>query len=49
MMSPDRSQVLTVRLPEDLYQKLRRAAYDLQTSMNALVTEAVRAKLEPPA
>ena len=38
-------QVLTVRLPADLYHKLRRAAFDLQTSMNALVVEAVQAKL----
>ena len=46
-MTSDSPQVLTVRLPADLYRKLRRAAYDLETSMNALVVEAVQAKLEP--
>ena len=46
-MTSDHPQVLTVRLPDDLYHKLRRAAFDLKTSMNALVVEAVQAKLEP--
>ncbi len=37
---------LHVRLPADLYEKLRRAAFEQRTSMNALVVEAVRAQQE---
>jgi len=35
---------ITIRFPEDVYEKLRRQAFDERTSMNALVIEAVRAK-----
>jgi predicted HicB family RNase H-like nuclease len=37
-------QVLTVRLPKDLYEQLRKAAFDQRTSMNALIIEAIRAQ-----
>lgn len=35
-------QALTVRLPRDLYEKLRRAAFERHVSMNTLIIEAVR-------
>ncbi len=37
---------IKLRLPPDLYEKLRRAAFEQRTSMNALVVEAVRAQQE---
>ncbi len=39
-------QALNVRFPRDVYEKLRRAAFEQRTSMNALVVEAVRAQQE---
>jgi predicted HicB family RNase H-like nuclease len=33
---------ITIRLPEDLYEDLRRQAYEQRTSINALIVEAVR-------
>lgn len=47
-MTPPDTQVLTVRLPEGLYDKLRKAAFDQHTSMNALVIEAIREQLNVP-
>jgi len=41
-MTPPATQALTVRLPEDLYDKLRKTAFDQHTSMNALIIAAVR-------
>jgi hypothetical protein len=35
---------ITIRLPEDMYEDLRRQAYEKRTSINALIVEAVRAK-----
>lgn len=45
-MPPPDTQPFTVRLPPDLYDKLRKAAFDQHTSMNALIIEAVRAQQE---
>src|SRR5262249_19789285 len=42
-MSSEESRSVTVRLPADLYEKLRNAAFTQRTSMNALIAEAVRA------
>lgn len=39
-------QAITVRLPVDLYEKLRKAAFDQRTSMAALVIEAIRTQQE---
>jgi predicted transcriptional regulator len=39
---------LTIRLPDDLYEKLRKAAFDQHTSMNALIIAAVRAQHDVP-
>lgn len=44
-MTPD-TQAITVRLPVDLYDKLRKAAFDQHTSMNALIIAALRAQQE---
>lgn len=38
------THAITIRLPEDLYEALRRQAYEERTSINALIVEAVRAK-----
>jgi hypothetical protein len=35
---------LTIRLPDDVYDKLRKAAFDQHTSMNALIIAALRAQ-----
>jgi predicted HicB family RNase H-like nuclease len=44
-MTPDDDvQVFTIRLPRDLYEQLRKAAFDQRTSMNALIIEAIRAQ-----
>lgn len=37
-------QAITIRLPEDVYEELRREAFDKRTSMNALIVEAVRSR-----
>ena len=42
---PD-TQAITVRLPEDLYEKLRKAAFDQRTSMSALIIAAIREQQE---
>ena len=46
-MAPDDqpAQALTIRLPHDLYEKLRREAFEQHTSMNALIVEAIRKAL----
>jgi hypothetical protein len=36
------TQAFTLRLPPDLYDKLRKAAFDQHTSMNALIIVAIR-------
>jgi len=35
------TQAMTLRLPADIYEQLRRIAFDRKTSMNALITGAV--------
>ena len=47
-MTPADTKVLTIRLPADLYDTLRKAAFDQHTSMNVLVTEAIRKQLHVP-
>ena len=37
-------QAITIRLPKDMYEDLRRQAFDGRTSINALIVEAVRAR-----
>lgn len=37
-------QAITIRLPKDMYEDLRRQAFDERTSINALIVQAVRAK-----
>lgn len=44
MTPSDDAQVFTIRLPRDLYEHLRKAAFDQRTSMNALIIEAIRAQ-----
>jgi predicted HicB family RNase H-like nuclease len=38
------THAITIRLPEDLYEELRRRAYEERTSINALIVAAVRSK-----
>jgi predicted HicB family RNase H-like nuclease len=38
------THAITIRLPEDLYEDLRRQAYEQRTSINALIVEALRTK-----
>lgn len=35
-------QAITIRLPKDMYEDLRRQAFDERTSINALIVKAVR-------
>jgi len=44
----DQVQPLTIRLPKDLYEKLRRTAFDQCRPMNEIVIEAVREQLDTP-
>lgn len=37
-------QAITIRLPEDIYEELRKEAFDKRTSINALIVDAVRAR-----
>lgn len=37
---------MTLRLPPDIYERLRQAAFDGRTSMNAIVVRATEAELE---
>lgn len=39
------TQAITVRLPEDVYEALRREAFERRTSQTAIITEAVEEKL----
>jgi predicted transcriptional regulator len=39
-------QAITVRLPKDLYERLRLAAFEDRTSQVAIITEAVTEKLD---
>lgn len=39
---------LTIRLPDDVYDKLRKAAFDQHTSMNALIIAAIRQQHDMP-
>ena len=45
-MTPPDTKPFTLRLPPDLYDKLRKAAFDQHTSMNALIIAAIRAQQE---
>jgi len=47
-MTPPDTKPFTLRLPPDLYDKLRKAAFDQHTSMNALIIAAVRAQQDTP-
>lgn len=40
--SKSEMQAITVRLPKNLYEDLRRQAFDQRTSINALIIEAVQ-------
>jgi predicted HicB family RNase H-like nuclease len=42
MTAPADTATMSIRLPADLYEKLRRAAFEQRTSMNALIVEAIR-------
>lgn len=39
---------MTIRLPGDVYEQLRRAAFDRREPMNAIVAAAVREHLSAP-
>jgi predicted transcriptional regulator len=38
---------MTIRLPKDLYEKLRREAFERRIPMGTLITDALAAYLEP--
>jgi predicted HicB family RNase H-like nuclease len=46
MTQADDTQSFNLRLPRDLYEKLRLAAFEQRTSMNALIVDAVRVQQE---
>ena len=43
----DDQQPFTIRLPRDIYERLREDAFSQRTSMNALVIEALRRQQSP--
>lgn len=46
-MNPD-YQSMTIRLPRDLHERLRLAAFERRVSMNSVIEEAVAEKLDVP-
>lgn len=38
------TQAITIRLPADIYEKLRRDAFDQRTSMNAIINEELTSR-----
>jgi hypothetical protein len=38
-------KAMSIRLPEDLYEKLRRAAFDQHTPMNGIIIDGIELKL----
>ena len=45
MTPPEDIHTITVRLPKDLYETLRKIAFDRRVSMNTLIIEALRKDL----
>lgn len=43
---PEDTVAMTLRLPPGTYERLRKAAFDGRTSMNAIVVRATEAELE---
>jgi predicted transcriptional regulator len=41
-------QQLTIRLPKNLYEQLRKTAFDQRRPMNEIIIEAVADKLDRP-
>jgi predicted DNA-binding protein len=41
----DETQALSIRLPKDLYERLRRAAFEQREPMNAIITRGVEREL----
>jgi predicted HicB family RNase H-like nuclease len=39
------SQAMTIRVPGDLYEQLRRAAFEARVPMNALINEGIELRL----
>lgn len=44
----DDIQTITIRLPRDVYEQLRKDAFDQRTSMNALIIDAIRKQQDTP-
>lgn len=42
------TQAITVRLPRDLYEQLRRFAFEARASMNELILDSLRHDLKDP-
>jgi predicted HicB family RNase H-like nuclease len=45
-LTPPDTKPFTLRLPPDLYEQLRKIAFDQHVSMNALIIAAIQAQLE---
>lgn len=41
----DETQAITIRLPKDLYEQLRLAAFEDRTTQNAIITDALAERL----
>ena len=41
------TQAITVRLPRDLYERLRREAFETRTPMNTIITERLSVEMDP--
>jgi len=41
------TQAITVRLPIDLYERLRREAYETRQPMNTIITEGLSLQMDP--
>jgi hypothetical protein len=45
MVQTMETQAMTIRLPGELYEQLRRAAFEARVPMNALIVEGVELRL----
>jgi len=45
-MEGTETQAMTIRLPKDLYERVRREAFDQHTSQTAIVAEALTERYE---
>lgn len=46
--TPAETQTMTIRLPRDIHERLRREAFDQRTSMNAIIASELEQRYREP-